>query len=275
MAMEVITSTDGAMIAYTKRGWGQPLLLVHGTTVDHTVWSALSPHLEPYFTVYAMDRRGRGASGDAPHYDFVREVEDIRAVIEAIGEPVVLFGHSFGALCSLEAALLSDKVSRLILYEPPVPTGIPAIPKGVPDRIQALCNQGKLEAALELFLREGAKMAEQELASYRQSPMWHATLPVTPTIPREIALDRTYRFQAERFARLQVPVLLLTGSESPPFYREGTALVASALPGSRIVVLPGHQHIAHLSEPELVAREVLHFLLRQEAIPSRQVAAVD
>lgn len=272
--MEVITSMDGVMIAYEKRGMGQPLLLVHGATVDHTAWSLLSPHLEPYFAVYAMDRRGRGASSDAPDYDFSREVEDIAAVIEAIGAPVILFGHSFGALCSLEAALLSDQVSRLILYEPPVPTGIPSIPSGVPERIQALCDQDELEAALELFLREGAKMPEQEVASYRQSPMWHATLPVTPTIPREIALDRTYRFQAERFARLQVPALLLTGSESPPFYSEGTKLVAAALPNSRVVVLQGHQHIAHLSEPELVAREVLRFLLRQETIPGRLVAAV-
>jgi pimeloyl-ACP methyl ester carboxylesterase len=61
--------------------------------------------LEQRFTVYAVDRRGRGQSGDSPVYSIEREYEDIAAVVESIREPVNLLGHSYGALCSLEAAL--------------------------------------------------------------------------------------------------------------------------------------------------------------------------
>lgn len=125
---------------------------MHGLTADHRRWSPIKPHFEQQFSVYAMDRRGRGESGDTPDYNLMREAEDVVAVVEAIGEPVFVLGHSHGALCSLEAALLTDHISRLILYEPPLPGIAPPIPPEIPDRMQALIDNGESEAALELFL---------------------------------------------------------------------------------------------------------------------------
>jgi pimeloyl-ACP methyl ester carboxylesterase len=79
--MEQITSNDGAVIGFQRSGAGQPLLLVHGTTADHRRWSPISPHFEQHFTVYAMDRRGRGGSSDSPDYHIMREAEDVAAVV--------------------------------------------------------------------------------------------------------------------------------------------------------------------------------------------------
>jgi pimeloyl-ACP methyl ester carboxylesterase len=261
ITIEQITSRDGTVIGFRRSGAGRPLLLVHGTTADHRRWATISPHLEQHFTVYAMDRRGRGASGDSPDYDLMREAEDVAAVVEAIGEPVFVLGHSYGGLCSLEAALLTDKVSRLILYEPPIPTGLPMYPPGVPNRIQALVDSGEWEAALEVLLREVVRMPEHELEDYRQLPMWNARIQLAPTIPRELAFDRTYSFNAEKFASLQVPTMPLLGGDSPPLFRQAIELVDSVLPNSRVVILPGQQHIAMDTNPELFVREVLHFLL--------------
>ena len=102
-AIETVTSADGTSIAYERGGRGPPLVLVHGTTADHTRWDPLRPDFEEHFTVYAIDRRGRGGSGDAAHYELEREFEDVATVVESIDEPVNLLGHSHGALCSLEA----------------------------------------------------------------------------------------------------------------------------------------------------------------------------
>jgi pimeloyl-ACP methyl ester carboxylesterase len=259
--VEQITSSDGTVIGLRRSGAGQPLLLVHGTTADHRRWSPISPHFEQHFSVYAMDRRGRGGSTDSPDYDIMREAEDVAAVVSAIGEPVSVLSHSYGAVCSLEGALLTDNVSRLILYEPPIPTGIPLYPPGIPDRMQALIDSGELEAAVEVFFREVAKMPEHELEAYRQLPMWKGRIQLAPTIPRELAIDRTYRFNPEKFASLQVTTLLLLGGDSPQFIRQATELVDSALPDSRVVILPGQQHIAMDIDPDLFVGEVLHFLL--------------
>jgi pimeloyl-ACP methyl ester carboxylesterase len=259
--MHEVTLNDGTVIGYKKKGSGPPLVLVHGGTADHTRWSPISPRFEQHFSVYTMDRRGRGGSGDSPHYDLMREAEDVAAVVDAIGEPASLLGHSYGAVCSLEAALLTNQLRRLILYEPPLPTGIPSFPLAMLDRIQALVDRGKLEAALEMHMVENVKMPAHELAVYRQLPMWNARISLAPTIVRELAIDRTYHFDAGRFAKLQVPTMLLLGGDSPPLFRQATELIDSALPDSRVVILPGERHIAMDTNPDLFVREVLTFLM--------------
>src|SRR3712207_346721 len=118
--MGTVTSSDGTRISYRRDGEGPPLVLVHGTAADHGRWRPVLPALEGRYTVYAVDRRGRGGSGDAEGYALEREVEDVASVVDAIGEPVNLLGHAYGALASLEAALLTPNVHKLVLYEPPI-----------------------------------------------------------------------------------------------------------------------------------------------------------
>jgi pimeloyl-ACP methyl ester carboxylesterase len=258
--MEQILSKDGTPIGFRRSGTGLPLIFVHGTTADHRSWAKVSPSLEQHFTVYAMDRRGRGASGDGPDYDFVREVEDVVALVEATSEPAFLFGHSFGGLLSLEAALLTDNVRRLILYEPVLLPG-KTIPPGALERIQALVETNDLETAMEVFLREIAQMTEPELEVYRQSPLWKPRIPLVRTINRETAIERSYRFKAERFASLHTPTVLLLGGDSPELTRQAIQNLDAALPDSKIAVLPGEGHVAHHSNPELLVREVLKLLV--------------
>jgi pimeloyl-ACP methyl ester carboxylesterase len=82
-----VVSRDGTEIAYWTSGDGPPLVLVHGTTADHTRWAPVLKYLEPHVTVHTVDRRGRGASGDAAEYDGVREFEDVAAVMNAVADP--------------------------------------------------------------------------------------------------------------------------------------------------------------------------------------------
>ncbi|MGC8000707.1 alpha/beta fold hydrolase, partial [Salmonella enterica] len=84
-----------------RQGSGPPLLLVHGTTGDHSTWGSVLAGLQQHHTVWTLDRRGRGHSGDAANYSLEHESEDIAAVIDAIGSSVNLLGHSFGGLCAL------------------------------------------------------------------------------------------------------------------------------------------------------------------------------
>jgi pimeloyl-ACP methyl ester carboxylesterase len=83
-AVTRVQSRDGTEIAYWTTGHGPPLVVVHGTPADHTRWWPLLPHLERHFTVHAIDRRGRGASGDSPEYTLDREFEDVAAVVDAL-----------------------------------------------------------------------------------------------------------------------------------------------------------------------------------------------
>ena len=69
------------------------------------------------------------------------------AVVEAVGKPVFVLGHSIDALCRLEAALLIAGISKPILLEPPIPGAAPVIPPGIPERMEALIDGGELKAA--------------------------------------------------------------------------------------------------------------------------------
>lgn len=258
--MKSITSVDGTVLSCWEEGRGPPLLLVHGTTADHSRWESITPQLAEQFTVYAMDRRGRGGSGDGPEYQLAREAEDVSAVAEAIGGPVKVLGHSYGAVCGLEAALLTDRIKELVLYEPPIPTGVPMYPPGVPDRMEALIAEGRWEAALEVFFKEVVRMPEDEFTHYRQLPMWERRVQLAPTIPRELAIDRTYEFDAAKFADLHIPVLLMLGGDSPEMFQRATDSVLEAIPHATVSVLPGQQHIAMDTDPGLFIEEVVGFL---------------
>lgn len=258
--MERAISRDGTPIGYLRSGSGPPLLLVHGTTADHSRWADISPRFEDRFTVHVMDRRGRGGSGDGVQYDIMREAEDVAAVVEAIGAQVSIVGHSYGAVCSLEAALRTDLIDRMVLYEPPIPTGIPMYPAGIPDRMDALIEDEEPEKALELFFREVVAMPDHELSEYRRLPMWQRRVELVATIPRELAIDRAYRFDPDRFAAMGVPTLLLLGGDSPPLFRQAIDTLEKALPSAEVVVMAGQQHIAMDTDPDLFVREVSAFL---------------
>ena len=100
----LIPSRDGTPIAVFSSGDGPPLLLVHGTAGDHTTFRVVGPPFEDAFAVHAMDRRGRGASGDSLPYAIEREFEDVAVVAETLasesGAQIVVFGHSYGGRCA-------------------------------------------------------------------------------------------------------------------------------------------------------------------------------
>lgn len=259
--MESIISTDGTAIAYKRSGTGSPLVLVHGTSGSHARWSPILPMLEQHFTVYAIDRRGWGATQESQPYTLEREFEDIATVVDAVGTDVDLMGHSFGALCSLEAARLTSNIRKLILYEPPLPLAeVPIYPEGVIERLESLSDADDKEGIVLTFMREVVRMPDRELELFKSMPAFQSRVAAAHTLPRELRTHQDYQFQPERFQQLNVPTLLLLGGDSPAFFKAATEAVHEALPDSKVVVLPGQQHIAIDTAPEMFAREVITFL---------------
>lgn len=258
--MDKVRSKDGTLIAYERSGSGPALVLVHGTSADHTRWASVLPMLEQKFTVYALDRRGRGQSGDSAVYSLEREYEDIAAVVSSIHEPVNLLGHSYGALICLEAALRVTNLNKLILYEPAFRSDVPLYPPDIRARIQSLLDSGSREEVLIVFFREVVDVSEDQLEVLQNEPVWTGRLAAAHTILREFS-DEDYTLDPQRFENLTVPAMLLQGSESPDFLKRATEALHASLPNSRIVVMPGQQHIAMRTAPEMFVRLVTEFLI--------------
>lgn len=256
----LVRSKDGTTIEALVTGSGPPLVLVHGTSGDASRWPAVVEPFSRRFTVYAMNRRGRGGSvdGDAP-YAIEREGEDIAALVEAIGSPVFLLGHSYGGLCSLEALLVTGAVRRVIFYEPPVPMGTPVYPAGVLEQIEERLAAGDPDGAVTIFFREVFLLKDRELSFMRGFASWAGRVAAAPTLPREIRATDRWTWNASRFEHLRVPARLLVGGASRPIAHEATERLASGLRGSEIVTLRGQQHVAMDTAPDLFVREVSAF----------------
>ena len=258
MATERFTvrSKDGVEISVQKAGAGPALLLIHGALLNGSLsWGPVLQRLAQHFTVYAMDRRGRAPSGDAKEYSISNEADDIAAVVEAIGGPVIVLAHSYGALATLEALDRLKTVSHLILYEPPV-TLKPVETDAVANMERAL-EAGDRAEIVTAFLRDQIRVSPDRIAMMQSSPMWPIVLEIAPTLPRESRTVNTHSHSRDRLANWKTPTTVLLGSETVGLLRDAAFYVRDAIPGCRMVVLEGQGHGAMLDAPDFFANKVL------------------
>jgi pimeloyl-ACP methyl ester carboxylesterase len=252
-----VTSRDGTVIGFTTLGAGPPMVLVHGAAVDRRSWGAVRRRLAEHFTVHAMDRRGRGLSA-AEHepYDIAREADDVAAVVEAAGREVYLVGHSYGARCSLEAALRSDAIGRMFLYEPPMPApGRPVASAATMQRLRAAADPAVL---LETFLVEGVQLDQRVVEAMKGTAAWPAMMGNAPMVLREVeCVQRTDIL--DRLGPVTVPVRLLVGTETADYIRPAAEAIVRALPRADLVELVGQGHTANETAPDLLAKSILDF----------------
>ena len=241
-AMRRVRCGDGVEIAVWSSGQGPALLLVHGITADHSRWDTVVPELGAHFTVYTMDRRGRGESGDAEPYRLEAEFDDVAAVVDSIGRDVSVLGHSYGALCSLEAARRTSGITKLLLYEPPL-GGAAAPDEPWLVKAQQEIDRGERDAVLASFFTEVVGVPADQLSTLRELPVWQARLGTVPTIPREFRAAVAYQLDPSAVSEVNIPVLLLRGGDTD-WSDVPTAQLEAALPHAHTTVMPGQQHVA-------------------------------
>jgi pimeloyl-ACP methyl ester carboxylesterase len=263
----LVASPDGVPIATFEAGRPSresdrpSLVLVHGTTADHTTFRAIAPVLGERRHLVAIDRRGRGASGDSPDgsYSIEREYDDLAAVAHSVatlgGRPIDVLGHSYGGRIALGAARRSEWIRRIIVYEgAPASPRLPYRPIGVERRIRAHLAHDDGAAALETFFREIVGMDDEAIAAYRANPVWPVRAAAAPTILRELEAEASVPAGLEALGGLKIPVLLVLGSASRPPFAAATEALRARLPNVQVVRIEGAAHAAHHTHvPELVA----------------------
>jgi pimeloyl-ACP methyl ester carboxylesterase len=258
-----VRSTDGTSIAVWTEGQGRPMVLVHGSIADHTTFEPFVAALRDRFTTFSLDRRGFGASGDTPEYAIERDFEDVAAVVDEVAErsggPVALWGHSYGANCAMGAAALTRNISHLVLYEPSL--GLP-YPPGAIERVETALARGDPDTAIAIVFVEILELTDEEMDGYRASPLWPTRLAAAGTIPRECRVEEHWVYEPGQFDAIGAATLFLTGSSSVPDVKAATALAMDAIPGAEILVLDGHEHFAHKTDPAMVADLVSRFVTR-------------
>jgi pimeloyl-ACP methyl ester carboxylesterase len=261
----LVASADGTSIAVFSSGAGAPLVLVHGAAADHTTFRVVGPRLAERFSVQAIDRRGRGASGDVRPYSIEREFEDVAAVADALadatGTPVDVFGHSWGGRCALGAALRSAAIRRVICYEgAPPPSDDGYQEPSLVGRLAAFDAAGEHDRLLSTFMTEVVGMTPDDLARYRTDPVWPRRVAAAPTIVRELVAESSPAASLDALGAVRQPVLQLLGGASRAVFATATRALDDRLADGRIVVIPGARHAAHHTHPGEVVAAVADFL---------------
>jgi len=240
------------------------LVLVHGAAADHTTWRVSGPMLGERFTIATLDRRGRGASGDADAHSIEREYEDVAtvaALLEAeLISPVVVVGHSYGGRVALGAALDTTSIHRVVCYEgaPPAP-GRPLESPETVTRLDGLAADGRWEDLLVMFLSEVVGMPPAGIEAYRANPVWPARVAAARTIPREIRAAASAAADLATLARVTVPVLQLVGSASRPEFAATARGLDHRLRSGRLQVIEGAAHAAHHTHADAFVAAVTAF----------------
>ena len=281
-----ILGSGGVSIAvFRSGGGGSPIVLVHGATADHTTWRTSGPLLAARHTLYAIDRRGRGASGDggprdggaldggardgasgAP-YAIELEFDDLVAVVDAIaaetGGPVDVVGHSYGGRIALGAALRTASVRRILCYEgaPPAPGhGYQPEDAGTLERLEALAAAGDRDEALATFMRDIVGMPEPDLAAFRADPIWPRRAAAIDTTVRELRAETSPAGSIEALGSVRQPVLQVLGGESSEAFAAATRALDARLRDGRVVTIEGARHAAHHTHAPAFVAAVEAFL---------------
>ncbi|HEX5591318.1 MAG TPA: alpha/beta fold hydrolase [Candidatus Limnocylindrales bacterium] len=265
----IVESRDGTQIAVFESGTPEPgtapLLLVHGTTADHLTFRVVGPILARRRRLHAIDRRGRGASGDGPAYAVEREFEDVAAVADAIAAvgwaPVDVVGHSFGGRCALGAALRTASIRRVVCYEgAPAPPGHAYQPPGLADRLRAHLERGDLEAVLETFMREVVAMDDAGIARFRADPVWPLRVAAAPTILRELDAELDPAASLDALGAVTNRVLQVLGTASVEAFHVATEALDARLADGTVARIDGAAHAAHHTHPDAFVAAVEAFL---------------
>ncbi|MCO4744556.1 MAG: alpha/beta hydrolase [Proteobacteria bacterium] len=266
----------GLRLRVCEWGEGEPVLVLHGYLEQGAAWSEVARHL-PHRRVVAPDQRGHGLSehiGRGGWYHFFDYLPDIIALIDTLGGPIDLVGHSMGStVACLVAATCPDRVRRLVLVEGIGPPDMADSTLRRPRRfVDAALEPPKhrplasVEAAADRMRRFNPRLAEAraiELAA-------RITRPCTPDEGPAGSLVWTWdplhrgrnptAFSARTFERfltqIEAPTTVLWGSDSGFLASEREGRLDKLQKLVRQADVPDAGHLAHHDAPEALAAEI-------------------
>lgn len=244
--MSIATSADGTRIDYETAGDGPTVILICAGPNDRNSNAELAGLLASTCRVVNYDRRGRGASGDTAPYSVEREVEDLRAVADAVrGEHGVnVFGTSGGAFLAFRAAADGMPVDSLAVWEPPyiLPGTRPAVPADYADQQAKLAADDRRGEMVELFMTDAVGMPAEVVAGMKQAPFWEfVEQAASPALVYDAQLAGDFSLDPDQLANVACPVLVLQGGTTG-WLTAAAEGVSGALPAAQSQTLTGQPH---------------------------------
>jgi len=270
-----LVRANGVNIYYKLNGeHGSPLVLLHGSWVDHHSWDPVVPGLSRGFRVLSYDRRGHSQSEKiTTQGSFDEDADDAAALMTQLGlVPAHVVGNSGGSSIALKLAAKQPSVFRsLVVHEPPLlgllgddPAFFPMLVDGrrKSEAVASLIEKGDMAGGARLFAET---LAFGPGGWDRLPPHLKETYIINaPTFLDETKDEAGLHLDLKGLARFRKPALLTYGGKSLPHFRPIIEKLANVIPGSRVSIYSEARHTPHISHPEEFVRTVTDFAKSSE-----------
>jgi len=261
-----LLEANGARIYHEVRGSGPSVLFIAGATGDGGHFERVAEILSDEFTVVTYDRRANSRNPRPEGWESTsteEQSDDAAGLIEALDiAPAAIFGASAGAIIGLDLVVRYPELVRgAILQEPPLTAGI-ANAEEVLGALQQVIDggmqQGGPRGGCEAFLRfaAGDEAFEALDPQLRERLLGNGEI----FLGTEIGVMESYDPNEATLAAVEVPVRVMVGAESAPFFAETAQWLAGRL-NVEVERLPGG-HTPYFDRPEEMA-QILRPVLRE------------
>jgi pimeloyl-ACP methyl ester carboxylesterase len=266
---------NGVSLAYTEQGRGSPVVMVHGCCADSRAWERHRETIAQNHRFIALDQRYWGTApwpDQGEKFSGETQIEDLAAFVRGLGAgPVHLVGWSMSGVSVLGVAVrYPELVKSVYVYEGSLSTFVtdPAERKAIAD------DRGAMFGPVILLAKAGDGAAAMRLAMDNVNaqpgafdsfpPAWRAMqLDNARTLATMLAAPPSPKFTCEQLAQIKVPVAVVRGELTRPFYRLVSDATSRCIPGSKLVVVPGARHLWPGQEPAAFSAAVRSFLASQ------------
>jgi pimeloyl-ACP methyl ester carboxylesterase len=267
-----VTTINGIKLFWElSGGTGDPIVLVHGSWIDHHNWDAVVPLLARSFRVLTYDRRGHSQSErPASPYSIRADVADLAALIEVLRlGPAHIVGNSSGGSVVLRLAGERPDLFRSLIVNEPALLDLLADAPGGGESLS--CIRLRMKAVMDLIAAGEHEGAAQQFVETIEPGGWAEVPPevkeaVIFNAPMFLEQMRDLDFLSMNLARLRgfgQPALLTLGEHGPPFFPPIVDKVATALPQAERHVFTGAGHEPEQTHPDDFVAAVVDFIARQ------------
>lgn len=197
-------------------------------------------------------------------YTLEREVDALLALLDSVGEPAFVLGHSFGGLVAIEAALRApEKFRALAMYEPVI-----VVLAAAHGSDEAKSQVRGVDELMRTDVTASYERWIERFIDWWNAPGFYQSLPAparaqylstAPEAHRQAGVVPTSTVTLEKLAKCEVPTLFMHGDSSPTAARESARLGSDAMPDARVFHVRGAGHMAPLTHTSMVNSAVLAF----------------
>ena len=272
---------NGTYVSVEEAGAGDPVVFLHSSASSNKQWQAAFRALRDQFHLLAPDLYGSGGTGHWPGSGtptLADEVALVNAVVSKLNRPVHLIGHSYGGAVALRMALQNPEwVQSLCVIEPVAFNILRTGTKEERDLFaEVLAVAQNIEQAIDAGL---PLVAAQRFVDYWNGDgTWHGLHCVQRIKLSLNASKLSGDFNAtfneptpiSAYGRIDVPTLVLSGTQSPRPTRHITRMLAEIIPDARHRTIGDTGHMLPVTHPIKVNSAIRAHLMR--ATPMQRAA---